>query len=111
MTENSKHNQAQILISSVYYIERYNPRFDNVINVAQRSITLERTANEASRHDRERQSCRGTDGARHLHPLTLCPNELLRADGGSAKTFLLKGSRKHIRTLFTVLGRIRKETV
>lgn len=54
MTENSKHNQAQILISSVYYIERYNPRFDNVINVAQRSITLERTANEASRHERER---------------------------------------------------------
>lgn len=94
MTESRKHNQPQIPISSVYYIERYNSRFDNVINVAQRSITLEHTANEASRHDGDRQSSSRTDKARHLQLLALGPSELLRVNRSSTNTFLLKGNRK-----------------
>lgn len=34
MTENCKHNQHKILISCVYYIERYNSSFDNIIKVS-----------------------------------------------------------------------------
>lgn len=83
MTENSKHNQPQILISCVYYIEGYDSSFDNVINVSQRSITWEHAANEISRHDGDGDGDRDgdRDGDGHLTLLPLGSSDILRVKG------------------------------